>query len=74
METVPLIFILIPKLAFLGYYSKKVVHKLNEYNSVCKSCGKRFNPLNKNGEFSFNCPYCKSSLTSPSTQMEEETQ
>ena len=30
---------------------------------VCLDCKKEFNPINKNGDFTFNCPVCGSSNT-----------
>ena len=50
----------------LGYH-QIVGATMSDYRWVCKECGKHFNPLNKDGSFSFNCPRCISRLTVPVT-------
>ena len=40
---------------------------------VCQRCGKHFNPLQDNGEFSFICPECGSEMTTPNSNTVKRT-
>lgn len=40
---------------------------------VCHMCGKHFNPLQDDSEFSFNCPECGSEMTAPNSETEKHT-
>jgi rRNA maturation endonuclease Nob1 len=46
---------------------------MSDYRWKCKECGKYFTPLNKDGNFSFNCPICGSALTSPANNSQFKT-